>query len=491
MNIQSHRSFLKIFQLVIITILLLATNILATDGYFSNGQGTVNKGFAGAGVAYLSSPFSASLNPAGIGFFNNSQKNWQIEIAVGLFNPNRQYTVTGEPTQPNMWGNPMSDPFVNDPRYMAFGLTPGTVESENQYMVIPSLAFTYKIDDNNALGLNIFGNGGMNTEYNTKTYYSQIIDGFGNPMPSGNPNPMANVEAPTGVDFMQMFFTATYARTFGENHSVGISPVFAYQTFEATGLQAFRDMGMAGMPVMPVNRMDNVTNNGANTSTGFGARIGYQGELIRGLRVGATYQTKIDMAEFADYSGLFAEEGDFDIPSNWTAGISYDFTDDWTVVADVKQIMYSAIKSISNAMNAQEMMPMVPDGADTTLTAMMSNPMFVALGEENGAGFGWKDMTVFKFGLEFRGIEGWQFRSGFSTGKQPIEESGVMFNILAPAVIENHISVGATKSLGNNELSIAITRSFSNSVEGTNPFDPAQTIELKMDQWEFEFGFSF
>ena len=45
-----------------------------------------------------------------------------------------------------------------------------------------------------------------------------------------------------------MFISLTYAIQLGK-HSIGVSPVFVYQTFEATGLQAFRDMGMAGTEI--------------------------------------------------------------------------------------------------------------------------------------------------------------------------------------------------------------------------------------------------
>ena len=52
----------------------------ATDGYFSNGQGTKNKGFAGAGIAFLHSPFSAAINPAGLGFLNKKM-SFEVELA--------------------------------------------------------------------------------------------------------------------------------------------------------------------------------------------------------------------------------------------------------------------------------------------------------------------------------------------------------------------------------------------------------------------------
>lgn len=464
----------------------------ATDGYFSNGIGTKSKGMAGAGIAYMKGPFGAALNPAGLAFLD---KKWSVEVSVGLFNPNRKYTVTGAATTPNNWGYMGPNGFVNDPRFMAFGLAEGTVESDKKYFVIPAIAFSYKIGEKHNLGFNFYGNGGMNTTYEAKTYYSEIIDGFGNPMPDGNPNPMANVTQPTGVNLQQMFISLTYAIQLGK-HSIGVSPVFVYQTFEATGLQAFRDMGMAGNPMMPVDRSQYVTNNGVDNSTGFGVKIGYQGELFDGFRLGASFQPRIKMSKFDKYAGLFAEEGGFDIPSNWQAGVSYTIAEKVTIMFDVKQILYSQVKSIANPMNPMEMMAQVPnmgssfDPADPA-TYMVPNEQFIPLGDENGAGFGWEDMTVFKLGVEVACVDTWQFRTGFSYGKPPIQESEVMFNILAPAVNNTHLSLGFTKEIKDHALNFAVTHALNNTVSGPNPFDPAQTIELEMNQWEFELGFRF
>jgi len=466
---------------ILLAMTFISGDLFATDGYFSMGQGTKNKGFAGAGIAFLHSPYSGAINPAGIGFIG---KKFSFEVSVGLFNPNRKYTVIGDPTPPQNW------PYEG--RQMLLGLTPGTIESESSTFIIPAIAFTYKLGEKNVLGLNFYGNGGMNTDYPTKTYYSEIINSFGNPMPNGFPNPMANVSQPTGVNITQMFLSLTYARQIGEKHSLGISPVFAYQTFEAKGLEAFRDMGSAGMPGMPVDRSAYVTNNGSVSSTGIGFKIGYQGELFSGFRLGAAFQPKIKMSKFDEYKGLFAEEGGFDIPANWTAGVSYDFTENITVLFDVKQIMYSQVKSIANPMIASQMMPMVPNPEMTSpQDAFIPNPNFVPLGDENGAGFGWEDMLIFKVGAEFRQVENWQFRLGYSYGKQPIQESEVMFNMLAPAVNENHISLGFTRMFGDHGLNFAITHALENSVTGMNPFDPGQQIELSMNQWEFEIGFNF
>ena len=467
--------------ITLIILLSIPSDIMATDGYFSNGVGTRSKGFAGAGIAFLNNPFSAANNPAGIGFI---EKKWSLELGVGLFNPNRQYTIIGNPTPPNMWYGPAGEV---DPRYMRLGFTPGSVESGSQYFVIPTLAFTYKLGEKNTLAFNFWGNGGMNTDYDTKTYYSETIAGFGNPMPDGNPNPMANVTAPTGVNITQMFASLTYARKFGENHSIGVSPIFVYQTFEANGLQAFADMGMAG------SNGAYVTNNGTSSSTGFGVKIGYQGQLFDGFRLGASVTPRIDMSEFDEYKGLFAEAGDFDVPLTWTAGVSYDISENVTLLFDFKQILYSQIKSISNPMVASTMQPFMPNPAwdGSSPDAYIPNPTFVPLGDENGAGFGWEDMNVFKIGAEFRMIENWDFRLGYSHGNQPIGQEDVLFNILAPALIEDHLSVGFSRHFGENALHFAFTYSFNNELEGPNSFDENQQIKIEMNQLEFELAFTF
>jgi len=477
---------------VVLICLVYTPDANATDGYFSNGIGTKSKGMAGAGIAYMKGPFGAALNPAGLAFLD---KKWSVEVSVGLFNPNRKYTVTGAATTPNNWGYMGPDGFVNDPRFMAFGLAEGTVESDKQYFVIPAVAFSYKIGEKHNLGFNFYGNGGMNTTYETKTYYSEIINSFGDPMPDGNPNPMANVTQPTGVNLQQMFISLTYAIQLGK-HSIGVSPIFVYQTFEAYGLEAFRDMGMAGSPQLTQmlgtpNRMDYVTNNGVDNGTGFGVKIGYQGELFDGFRLGASFQPRIKMSKFDKYAGLFAEEGGFDIPTNWQAGVSYTIAEKVTIMFDVKQILYSQVKSIANPMTPQEMMPMVPTVPAVPGMPFQPNPNWETLGNENGAGFGWEDMTVFKLGVEVACVDTWQFRTGFSYGKEPIQQSEVMFNIMAPAVNNTHISLGFTKEIKDHALNFAVTHALNNTVSGPNPFDPAQTIELEMNQWEFELGFRF
>jgi long-chain fatty acid transport protein len=114
------------------------------------------------------------------------------------------------------------------------------------------------------------------------------------------------------------------------------------------------------------------------------------------------------------------------------------------------------------------------------------------MGGNNGPGFGWDDVGTMKFGLSWQASPTLTLRAGYSKADQPITANQVLLNIIAPAVIEQHYTVGLTRQLGNNrEFSAMLMVAPSNRVSGASTFDPTQTIELEMDQLEVEFAYRF
>jgi len=418
-----------IHSVVFLIVLSFAAVASATNGYFAHGYSVKNKALAGAGTALPLDSLAAATNPAGMAFVGK-----RVDVGISLFNPNREYTVSGSPS-----GFPGT-----------FPLQLGTEKSDSRWFVIPSFGANWMIDDSNSLGVSIYGNGGMNTDYDTGTFNYPF---------------MSTLSQETGVDLMQLFIAPTYARKITPKHAFGISPIFAYQAFKAKGLDIFGLQGFSNKP-------DKLTDNGHDSSYGFGGRIGYLGEILPNLYLGASYQTEIKMSRFKKYAGLFAEDGDFDIPQNWSVGLAYTPVTGLTLAFDVQEIYYGDIKSINN--------PLLPN-LQTSL-----------LGSDNGAGFGWDDMTIYKIGVQWQSSPEWTWRAGYSIGDQPIPDSEVLFNIIAPGVIEQHITAGFTKTIGGNqELSATVMHALSNDISGKNPLDPAQTIELKMNQWEFTAGYSW
>jgi len=96
-----------------------------------------------------------------------------------------------------------------------------------------------------------------------------------------------------------------------------------------------------------------------------------------------------------------------------------------------------------------------------------------------------------KLGYEWNGGNDWIWRVGYSKTDQLIPDSENLFNILAPAVIEEHYTVGFSKLLGaKSALNFSFMIAPSNSVSGTNTFDSAQTITNEMNQYELALSYT-
>ncbi len=244
-----------------------------------------------------------------------------------------------------------------------------------------------------------------------------------------------------------------------------VSAVVAAQRFKASGLEAFAQFS---------SEPECLTGNGYEWSQGVGVRVGYLAMPTPKFSFGASSTPKIDMSSFDAYCGLFAEEGAFDIPASGSIGIAYKVTDPITLTADYQRIHYSDVKSVGNAL--------VPN--------IMTSP----LGTTNGAGFGWQDINVYKLGVQWKTTDTWTWRAGYSKSEQPVPDSEVLFNILAPGVIEDHITFGFSKAMTRTpgRFNMALMYAPSKSVRGANPLEApgAQQIELKMHEYEVELGYS-
>lgn len=428
----------------------------ATNGYFMHGYSTKEKGAAGAGTAYSQDSMAAATNPAGMAFVGE-----RLDIGLQLFSPSpRSYTVTGTPQPPSAML-----PFGS-----AINAAPGEeVESENDIFLIPHFGYNWQLSDDTTAGISIYGNGGMNTEYAaTSTPSDAGTFGFGD----------------TGVNLEQMFFNFSFTKKFNAKHAFGGSLLLVGQRFTAQGVDSFAPLSLDP---------GNLASNKKDISFGSGLKVGYQGEVSDGIRVGISYQSKISMDKFEEYSGLFAEGGGFDIPSTYSIGASFDVGSSGVIMADVQRINYTDVASISNPIVNTLPPPLggtcIPAGFGTDPGAAGAG----CLGGADGGGFGWEDMTIFKIGYQIDINEKHTVRVGYSHADQPIPESETLFNILAPAVIEDHITAGWTMKVGDNqEFNLSGMYAPSNSVKGNNPIDGGLTqIEIEMSQWDVQAGWAW
>jgi long-chain fatty acid transport protein len=448
--------------------LMLAGTASATNGYFTHGTGTKNKGMAGAGMAGATDAIAMANNPAAAIFAIG-----KLDAGAALFSPLRSYNTTTS---------------VYNGTGGTFTIGPNDLDSDRNYFVIPHVAYSWGVGANGALGVAFYGRGGMNTKWQGGT---ATFD------PDG-PGPAPIMTLPgtfgfgkAGVDLSQAFLDIVYASKSGDNFAWGAGLVVAVQSFEAYGVGSFapftQTFAESGGAVLPAN----LSNNGHELSTGVGAKIGVDFAVTDRLRFAASYQSEIGMSELDDYADLFAEDGGFDIPADAKFGLTFKASERLSLSFDVEHIWYSDISSVGNPFANIFTCPSVNP---------LSTDFSGCLGGSNGAGFGWDDMTVYKVGFEWNsGSSDYTWRAGYSHGSQPIPNTEAMFNILAPATIEDHIAGGFTKKMGNGELNFSVMYAFDNSVTGPNFFDfdptnivgPPQNIEISMYQWEVELSYSW
>lgn len=381
---------------------LLTTPAYATDGYFSHGYGVKSQSMGGVGIALPQDTLAAASNPAGLGLVGD-----RVDIGATWFRPNREAQISNT----------------------IFGISDGTFDgNDTENFLIPEFGYNRQITPDFTLGVSVFGNGGMNTDYKNG------IPAFGS---TGD----------AGIDYLQLFVAPTATWKVAPNHILGVSLNLAYQRLEVKGLQGFIGAGVS-------SDSSHLTNRGHDNSYGAGVRIGWVGKVSDSVTLGATYQSKTYMSRFDKYRGLLAEHGDMDAPANYGVGVAFKATPQLTVAADVQRILYGDVASIGNKASR-----LAAGGL---------------LGQGNGAGFGWSNATIFKLGASYAFDNTLTLRAGYNHVTQPIPKSEAFFNILAPGIVQDHVTLGATWALPNkSELSLGYTHAFEESVQGNGVIAPA------------------
>ena len=393
---------------------LISPPVFATTGYFMHGYGIKAQGNAGTSIAHFQDALTIANNPAGLSWIDS-----RIDIGATVFAPDRSSEIVGNAV-----------PGANG-HYDGNG---------RKYFVLPEFAYNHQVNDQVNLGIAIYGNGGMNTGYKQNPFAA-----FGN-------------QGSAGVDLSQVFVSPAVSWKYTKNQSIGVSTNILYQRFEAKGIGGFAGFSVDG---------DKLSNQGKDSATGVGVRVGWAGKFFdERLTLGANYSSKIDADRFDQYRGLFAQQGDFDVPESYSIGAAYQLTAKLNVAADVERINYSDVGSVGHAIN----------------------PLFQghAFGSDQGPGFGWNDINVYKVAASYQAHPELTLRAGYSHNDQPISADQTFLNILAPGVVQDHLSVGATWSVDDHqELSIAYTHALEKEVKGSQSI-PANfgggEANLKMSQ---------
>jgi long-chain fatty acid transport protein len=385
-------------QLRLLSVLLFSafgsSAALATNGYLVHGYGVKSQGIAGVGIALPQDGLAAASNPAGTVLVGD-----RADLGLTWFAPTRGSEITGN----------------------GYGANGSYEGSDKKNFFIPEAGYTRQLSATTAVGLAVYGQGGMNTGYQQNPFAA-----FGS-------------KGDAGIDLQQLFIAPSVAYKLNEQHAVGAALNFAYQRFSAKGLGVFASASQDAA---------HLTDQGADSSTGWGLHLGWTGQVTPELTLGATWSSKIKAGKFDKYKGLFADDGGFDIPENYGFGLAYKASPALTLAADVQEIKYGGVKSVANPL----------------ANLFTGNP----LGSANGPGFGWRDITVLKVGASYDYSKDLTLRGGVSHTGQPIPQEQTFFNILAPGVVRDHLTLGATWKTGGGELSVSYAHAFKETVNGSN-----------------------
>ncbi len=417
----------------------------ATNGYFKQGYGTQNKAMGGVGMALSQDAFASGTNAAGIAGMES-----RLDVALAWFRPERKVDIGS---------------LASPPGEGAFPLPPGRVQSDREDFFIPSFGFVHQIDADRSWGLAILANGGLNTDY----------PAVANPFCEQDPQAPADTGlfcgGSAGFNLDQLLIIPTYAQRFADGRlRLGLSPVLGYQRFKTKGIAAFGAFSTAP---------EELSDQGSDTAFAYGLQVGVQADLSPSVSVGANYRSRLRSEKLDDYRGLLVNGGTFDIPETFGFGMAVDITPRVTIAADYERINYSGVDAIGNPFeNLLAALPPAPDPQ-------------ARLGGARGPGFGWRDIDVWKLGVQIAGPSGWTWRAGYNRGQNPVPSSEVLFNILAPAVVKDHYTAGFSKTLtAQSDLHVSAMIAPSNSVRGDNPLAD-QPIRIQMRQYALEVGYSY
>ena len=252
---------------------------------------------------------------------------------------------------------------------------------------------------------------------------------------------------PVGMNLSGAIVAPTFSYKLNEDNALGVSLLYGYEKMETKG-----PGGLTGFP-----------GNESDSATGTGFKFGYHGKF-GSTTVGAFYQTAIAMSEMSFCQSVFAglkaagHDCTLDLPDQYGAGVTYRFNPDWMVVGDVIQVNWSNVDVFHY-------------------------------------GFGWDDQTIYKIGAEYKLGEGRALRVGYNHGDSPIPQDKVGLNILAPAITEDHYTVGYGMKAGSNaELNMYYAYIPQAKQSGTGysnapPAPSGATARLKM--YQHAFGVSY
>jgi len=420
-------------QIVIPAAALLACAVPATS-FATNGYQLIGIGAHQKGMAGAVTALPESAMTAVSNPAGAARVGSRADFSMEAFMPSRDVNF-------NSMGGDSADSAVNMYGVPAIGWTAPTSDGSNVYF-----------------GGGMYGTSGMGVDY-ASTF---VTPGNGSTIP-----PMY-WDGYSNVSFWQM--APVLAWNVDNKLSVGATLNIDYQS--ASFKQRVVDSG------------NNVLNNFdlSRSASGFGYGIGFGVlyDVSKTITVGASYKSKQEFSplEYQLGKGDITDNGaqlpagtyklDLDFPQQAAVGIAFRATPALTLAADLKWIEWSST-----------MNKLAVEGPGGIVVPM--NP-------------GWGDQTVYALGVNYKLNSTVTLRAGYNYAEAPFGAAQVSRNLLLPAIVETHYTVGGDVKLNNHwELAFHYMYVPESTLKApaTDPMMPGAEISLSESSAGMNIGYRF
>lgn len=360
----------------------------ATNGYQLIGVGAYQKSLGGAVTANPGSAMTAVANPAGIARIGR-----RADFSMEAFMPDREVDFT-------RLGGASQDSSVD-----LYG--------------VPAIGWTAPVHDDSPVyfGGGMYGTSGMGVDYPSTRIMAA------NP---AVPSPAAYWDGYSTISFWQM--APALGWNVNDRLTLGAAVLIDYQSV-AFKQRMMADTNSDGSGDMVMSNFDLSR---SASAFGLGFSLGALYDVSPSVTVGAYYKSEqafdpleynLSQGDITDFStGVSTPlpagryKLDLDYPQQLSLGVAVRPTDALTVSLDVRWIEWSATLGKLSVKGPSVEVPMDP---------------------------GWDDQTVYALGVAWKATERLNLRAGYNFAEAPFDEDKVSRNLILPAIVEEHYTVGA------------------------------------------------
>jgi len=208
-----------------------------------------------------------------------------------------------------------------------------------------------------------------------------------------------------------------------ENQLFGVSAVFVTQTYgvSSLGMQTYERS-------LPVGFRSSTYDPFQETSYGAGVNLALRSEIAKGISMETSFRSRIDMNQFYNYQGVYAQRADLDIPARARLGLAFQASKQSWLNVSVERVLYSEIGAF----------------ASRNLPARFLS----LLGDSTSPSFSWDDLTVYSIGWAWAdGKKGTSWYIDFSSRTQPLPSSSILSQAINSDLAQNAVTMGYSRRM--------------------------------------------